>query len=197
MQHFSVGRPAIREALFALHRMGLVIVANGERPRVSSPTPKTLLGELSGAARLLLAKPEGIHNFQQARFLFQSALTEEAARLASDEDIAELKNALAANVAAIGDEAQFVRTDVAFHLAIAMAPRNPIYLALHEAIVEWPIDQRCVSLRSAGADGVAYKSHGGIFEAIEAHEPAAADDAMRRHLGEIEKRYWKVKGTAK
>ena len=47
MLHFGVGRPAIREALFALHRMGLVIVANGERPRVSSPTPKTMLGELA------------------------------------------------------------------------------------------------------------------------------------------------------
>ena len=103
MQHFSVGRPAIREALFALHRMGLVIVANGERPRVSRARPRRpSSASFPGAARLLLAKPEGIHNFQQARFLFQSALTEEAARLASDEDIAELKNALAANVAAIG-----------------------------------------------------------------------------------------------
>src|ERR1700749_799550 len=55
MTHFGVGRPAIREALFALHRMGLVIVANGERPRVSSPTPKTMVGELAGAARLMLS----------------------------------------------------------------------------------------------------------------------------------------------
>jgi Transcriptional regulators len=65
MLHFGVGRPAIREALFALHRMGLVIVANGERPRVSSPTPKTMLGELAGAARLMLSKPEGMRSFQQ------------------------------------------------------------------------------------------------------------------------------------
>jgi GntR family transcriptional regulator, sialic acid-inducible nan operon repressor len=197
MQHFGVGRPAIREALFALHRMGLVIVANGERPRISSPSPKTLLGELSGAARLILAKPTGMRNFQQARRLFESALAEEAARLASEEDIVELKNALAANAAAIGDDAQFVRTDVAFHLAIARTPRNPIYIALHEAIVEWLVDQRRVSLHSIGADRAAFQSHRRIFEAIRVHDAGAAKDAMCEHLIEIEKLYWKVKGTAK
>src|SRR5271155_2903875 len=67
MLHFGVGRPAIREALFALNRMGLVVVANGERPRVSSPTPAQLLGELGGAARLMLSRPEGIRHFQKAR----------------------------------------------------------------------------------------------------------------------------------
>src|SRR5262249_20128089 len=74
MTHVGVGRPAIREALFALNRMGMVTVANGERARVSSPTPQTLLGELSGAARLMLAKPEGMRNFQEARSLFECAL---------------------------------------------------------------------------------------------------------------------------
>src|SRR5579871_5359522 len=99
MLHFGVGRPAIREALFALSRMGLVVVANGERPRVSSPTPKTLLGELGGGARLMLSKPEGMHHFQQARTLFESALAEEAARVATADDIRALEIALANNEA--------------------------------------------------------------------------------------------------
>jgi DNA-binding FadR family transcriptional regulator len=195
MLHFGVGRPAIREALFALHRMGLVIVANGERPRVSSPTPKTMLGELAGAARLMLAKPEGMRHFQQARALFECALAEEAARLAGAADLAALEKALAANLAAIGDDVQFMKTDVAFHLAIALIPRNPIYLALHEAIVEWLVDQRSVSLRRPGTDRLAYQSHRRVYEAIKARDPTAAAEAMRRHLGQIADRYWKVKET--
>lgn len=193
MQHYGVGRPAIREALFALHRMGLVIVANGERPRVSSPTPKTLLGELAGAARLMLAKPEGMHHFQEARALFECALAEEAARSATDDDVAELEKALAANAAAVGDDVQFMKTDVAFHFRIATIPRNPIYVALHEAIVEWLVDQRSVSLRKAGTDKLACESHRRIFLAIKARDPAAATQAMRKHLGDIADRYWKVK----
>lgn len=193
MTHFGVGRPAIREALFALHRMGLVVVANGERPRVSSPTPKTLLGELSGAARLMLAKPEGMHHFQQARALFECALAEEAARVATADDLTALEKALAANAAAIGDDERFMRTDVAFHFAMATIPRNPIYVALHEAIVEWLVDQRSVSLRRPGTDLLAFESHRAIFEGIRANDPAAARQAMRRHLDDIADRYWKVK----
>jgi DNA-binding FadR family transcriptional regulator len=193
MVHFGVGRPAIREALFALQRMGLVVVATGERPRVASPTTKTLLGELSGAARLILAKPEGMRHFQQARALFECALAEDATRLATLDDVRALEKALAANEDAIGDDARFMQTDVAFHFVIATIPRNPIYVALHEAIVEWLVDQRSVSLRRAGTDRLAFESHREIFEAIAARDPAAAGDAMRRHLDEIARRYWNVK----
>ncbi len=193
MMQFGVGRPAIREALFALQRMGLVVVANGERPRISSPTTKTLLDELSGAARLLLAKPEGMNHFQEARALFECALAEEAARLATAEDIAALEAALAANSNAIGDDVRFMRSDVAFHFAIAMIPRNPIYIALHEAIVEWLVDQRRVSLRRQGTDHLAFESHRRIFEAIKRRDATVASQEMRRHLDEIAKLYWKVK----
>jgi DNA-binding FadR family transcriptional regulator len=195
MQHFGVGRPAVREALFALHRMGLVVVANGERPRVSSPTPKTLLGELSGAARLMLSKPEGMRHFQQARALFECAMAEEAARVATPADVQALGKALDANRRAIGDTARFLQTDVAFHFAIATILRNPIYLALHEAIVEWLVDQRSVSLRRAGTERRAFASHRRVFEAIRAGDDAAAGEAMRRHLDDIASRYWKVKAS--
>ena len=60
MLHFGVGRPAIREALFALHRMGLVIVANGERPRVSSPTPKKSRNASESAARQAIPRSESM-----------------------------------------------------------------------------------------------------------------------------------------
>lgn len=196
MLHFGVGRPAVREALFALHRMGLVVVANGERPRVSSPTPKTMLGELAGAARLMLSKPEGMHHFQEARQLFECGLAEEAARNATADDVVALAKALDANHDAIGDDERFMRSDVAFHFAIATIPHNPIYVALHEAIVEWLVDQRSVSLRQPGTDRLAFESHREIFEAIAAHDPAAAGQAMRRHLGEIATRYWNVKESA-
>jgi GntR family transcriptional regulator, sialic acid-inducible nan operon repressor len=193
MLAFGVGRPAIREALFALHRMGLVVVGNGERPRVSSPTPERLVSELGGAARLMLAKPEGIRHFQQARALFESTLAEQAARVATAEDVGALANALDANADALGDNVRFMRTDVAFHFVIATIPRNPIYLALHEAIVGWLEDQRSVSLRRAGTDMLALNAHRSIFAAIRAHDPGAAGEAMRTHLGEITGCYWQVR----
>ena len=193
MLQFGVGRPAIREALFALSRMGLVEVANGERPHVSSPTPKTLLGELSGVARLMLSKPQGVFHFQQARTLFESALAEEAARVATRSDVLGLEGALQTNKQAIGDAVRFQQTDVAFHLAIASIPRNPIYLALHEAIVEWLNEQRSVTLRRLGIDELAYSSHRKLFEAIKEKDPDVARQTMRSHLEEISEYYWKIR----
>ena len=104
-----------------------------------------------------------------------------------------LEKALRANEASIGDDARFMRSDVAFHFAIAKIPGNPIFVALHEAIVEWLEDQRSVSLRRRGTDRLAFESHREIFEAIAARDPAGAAQAMRRHLDEIGRRYWKVK----
>jgi GntR family transcriptional regulator, sialic acid-inducible nan operon repressor len=191
MQHFGVGRPAVREALFALQRMGLVVVATGERPRVSTPTPKTLLLELAGSARLLLSKPDGTRHFQRARALFECGLAQEAARIATEDDLRELKEALDLNEAALGDPTRFVRSDVQFHFVIALISRNPIYTALHEAIVEWLADQRSVVLRHQNVDRIAFRSHQLIFDAIAAHDPDEARERMREHLREIGEFYWK------
>jgi hypothetical protein len=57
------------------------------------------------------------------------------ARVATPADVPALERVLQANKQAIGDRVRFQQTDVAFRLAIASIPRNPIYLALHEAIV--------------------------------------------------------------
>jgi GntR family transcriptional repressor for pyruvate dehydrogenase complex len=67
MKRFGVGRPAVREALFALSKMGLIAVRNGERARVIQPTAEVVVDSLAGAARHLLAAPGGIRSFQEAR----------------------------------------------------------------------------------------------------------------------------------
>src|SRR5918999_674171 len=62
---------------------------------------------------------EGVLHFQEARLLFETALARYAARHASAEDVDTLERAFAANRAALGDLADFQRTDVAFHYILA------------------------------------------------------------------------------
>src|SRR5437899_2987567 len=112
MEELGVGRSAVREAMLALQRMGLVTVSSGERARVTAPTAKVLVSELAGAARLLLAQEGGVRRFQEARALFEIGLARAAAQRASEADLARLRTALEANRAAIGHHAQFMRTDV-------------------------------------------------------------------------------------
>jgi DNA-binding FadR family transcriptional regulator len=185
MKMFGVGRASIREALYTLGRMGLVQVRTGERPLVTTPTPEKLITELSGAARHFLAGSDGPEHFQEARALFEVGVARLATLRASSQDIERLKSALAANSAARGDSARFERTDVAFHYVLALITQNPIFVAVHDALVEWLTSQRTISLRAPGAEETAFESHRQIFEAVAAKDPDRAAKAMEQHLKSV------------
>jgi GntR family transcriptional regulator, sialic acid-inducible nan operon repressor len=185
MKILGVGRTSIREALYALNRMGLIRLRNGERPLVTTPTPETLVLELSGAARYFLSRPDGAVHFQDARALFEVGIARAAASRCTHDDIVRLRTALDANYAARGDLSRFERTDVAFHYVLVTIARNPIYTAVHDALVGWLTDQRTLSLRAPGAEHAALEGHQQIFEAVSTRNPDAAGEAMKEHLRSV------------
>lgn len=195
MQRYGVGRPAVREALFALQKMGLIAVSAGGRARVTTPTPEVVVESLSGAARHLLAAPGGVRSFQEARLFFEVGLARYAAEHASTDDLAELDRALAANRQTIGDIARFERTDVAFHYVLAVIPRNPIFTAIHSAIAEWLMEQRHITLSRPGQNEIAYRAHAAISKAIAARDPDRAERLMRAHLEQVADVYWQSVGS--
>lgn len=192
MRHYGVGRPAVREALFHLRKMGLVQIRSGERARVTRPTPEFVIGALSGTARHMLAAPGGVHDFQNARIFFETGLARYAALHATDEEIAEFKASLDRNEAAIGDLKRFREADVAFHYVLAVIPGNPIFTAIHAALADWLLEQRQTTLAPA-KDAAIYRSvfeaHRAIYEAVAARDPDRAEKAMREHLEYVAQRY--------
>ena len=191
METFRVGRPAIREALLSLQQKGLIAITNGERARVTRPDAQRLIEALSGAASVLLASTDGIRSFQAARLLFEPAIARDAARRATPDDIERIGRALADNRSALRDPEGFEQTDVAFHFEIAVTLGNDLITGLHRALSGWLAEQRRVALRARGASRRAFTFHERIFAAIEAHDPDAAEHAMRAHLGEVGVDYWK------
>ncbi len=192
MAEFGVGRPAVREALFQLDKMGLIEVRSGERARVTRPTPKVVFASIAGAARVMLSEPGGVRNFQQAREFLEAGLARYAAESATDDDLAELKSALEANRLTIGDNERFQITDIAFHFALAVIPRNPIFTALHAAFAEWLARQRQITLSVGGQNEIAYRAHQTIYEAIAGRDADTAEQMMRNHLQQVAKSYWQV-----
>ncbi len=182
MEAFGVGRPAVREALLLLARMGLVQLSTGERARVTRPTVDGLVDQLSGAARHFLASPGGEEAFQDARRVFEAAIARNAAETATKADIERMRAALRANRDALSDMAAFERTDVAFHASLAETGGNPIFPAMYTALVGWLARQRQISLRAPGAAAAALHSHEEIFDAVEKRDPERAWRAMNRHL---------------
>jgi DNA-binding FadR family transcriptional regulator len=191
MEHFAVGRPAIREALLSLQQKGLIVLGNGERARVTRPDADRLIGALSGAAQVYLSQDEGVRQFQAARKLFEAAIAREAARGATDADIARMEVALAANRAARGDVGAFQTTDVAFHFEIVRTAGNPLLTGVHQALTGWLTEQRSVSLTARGAEASAFDAHARILTAIAAHDPDAAEAEMQTHLDDVAALYWR------
>ena len=190
-ERFGVGRPAIREALIALQRAGLVELTNGARARVATPTASGVLAGVLPAVRQLLSTAEGHRHLQRVRQFFEVGLARQAACDATAVDLARLAEALARNEAAIGDEPLFIRTDVAFHYILAEIPGNPVFTALHDALSAWLTDQRIVTLADAGQDRIAFEAHRRIHGAIAARDPDSAERAMREHLDQLAATYWR------
>ena len=85
-----------------------------------------------------------------------------------------------------------MRTDVAFHYAIAAISGNPIFTSMYNAVVEWLTEQREVSGRALDAARAAFAAHTRIFEAIADHNSVAAQIAMQEHLDQVVELYWEV-----
>jgi DNA-binding FadR family transcriptional regulator len=188
MERFDVGRPSVREAIFSLARRGLVMAGSGRRPRVLEPSFDTVIGELNLIVRQVLQKPDNIFHLLEVRRFLECALARKAASEATDTQIAQLRNCLAANRDALGNMRRFWETDVNFHAYIARMSGNPILPVIVDTVLDWLINNRRITLTSENSDEVAYGHHDTIFQAIEARDPDRAEAAMENHLAVVERR---------
>jgi len=189
---FGVGRSAIREALFALSKTGLLLIRSGEKAMVVEPDPNAVLSELSLIVRRMLLSENGIRELQDVRNLLESSLARRAARHATDEWIEKLRQALEANRAARGKQNRFERTDLEFHEVIVLISGNSAMVSGHSALVTWLTEQRTTSARTSGAEDIAFRGHEAIFRAIADRDPDRAEAEMSRHLDEVCSMYWKA-----
>jgi DNA-binding FadR family transcriptional regulator len=182
MRRFGVGRSVVREAIAGLAHRGLLVTRSGCRPIVRQPSFEGAVDMVGRLVTHLLTDESGAHNLFESRILIEAALARQGATSARREDIEELREALEANRAAIGQPDTFYRTDVLFHGVLYRIPRNPIFPAIHKAYVQWLADYWRRLERSPDIDQLNHAGHRAIFEAIVARDPDEAEAALRRHL---------------
>ena len=191
---FGVGRPAIREALITLQRSGLIEIVNGAPARVAMPTVDQVVAAMGPAVRQILGSAAGQRQLQGLRLFMEIGLVRHAAVHANQAEIDELAVALEHNRHSVGNTEAFIRTDVAFHYCLARMMRNPAFLAMHDAMSTWLLEQRRFALMEENEDRRSHEAHARIFTAIEKRDPDAAEAAMRGHLEEGWVAFWRQYG---
>lgn len=183
MEEYGVGRPAVREALQALERSGIVEIAHGERARVVVPTAERLVAQIAGGAmHLLRSQPQSLDHLKSARLFLETGTARMAAEIATEEQVASLRLAVARQRAAVDSVEEFIVRDMAFHRELAAISGNPIFPAIVEAMFLWASEYYRTLVRAPGAEELTLAEHTRIVDAVAARDPQAAADAMHAHL---------------
>jgi GntR family transcriptional repressor for pyruvate dehydrogenase complex len=176
-ESFGVSRTVIREAMRSLRAQGLVVMSQGARPRVAEVDARPTVESLS----LLLARSRTtLLGLTEVRRPLETEIARLAATRATAEQIATLCDANAELERATTLERR-VAADVRFHDLLAVATGNPVFGVLLGTLGGLLVESRRRTIRAAGVDP-ALIGHREILAAVDRHDPAAAEAAMRRHL---------------
>lgn len=175
----GVSRSAVREALTRLESAGLVERRQGSGTRVSARLP---LSAVLGSSDAL--DDEAIAASSELRTVVEPQIARLAAGRIAPDELAALE-ALLERSAHVNDVEESVGLDVAFHVAVAAATRNPMLTSLSELTVSWTVEGRLYSHLDDEGRRLSHDGHGRILRALRAGNPDAAEAAMRVHLDEI------------
>lgn len=178
---FGVSRPVVREALRRLQDDGLIEARRGVGSFVRKRPPDKLIHFAPAESVASLMR------VMEARMTLEHATARMAALRADPSDISRIEAALLALDGAMTERRSASDADFAFHLAIAHASHNDVYVAMLLTVRETM--KRAInvaqSITRGGTDGRIDRvlvEHRRIFEAIRARDADAAGLTMSYHL---------------
>ena len=183
-RELHVSRTVVREAFRSLAAMRIIDLATGKRATVAQID--------HGAMSLMIE--HGVHtdqiNIQQiydVRRTIETRIVTLAAIRRSDDEAAQIIALAAAMQADAGDPARLMEHDLAFHMALARASRNPVYALLigsFQGITRhtWPIGWK--SRPTQASRDLMLATHMDIARAVSASDPQGAVAAMVLHFDE-------------
>ena len=183
MERFGVGRPAIREAMQSLAKMGLVSISHGERAKVLKLTARSILQQVDPTAKIMLAQSmDTLEHLKSARIFFERGIAREAALKASDKDVAELRAIVERQRDSLGDADAFISADMEFHIRIAKISGNPIFVAVSESMLAWLREYHTHMLTWTGKEKYTLVEHEEIVDKLAVKDADGAEAAMLNHL---------------
>ncbi len=180
---FKVSRTSVREALRTLETKGLIISRTGMGNFVADLPIEALIAPL---AKLLIEEKTALADVFELRKLIEPHIASLAAERATNRDIDRMKTILERQGQAVNRGETGVEADAQFHFAIGQATQNHALEKLVSGLMELLSHSREESLQTPDRRRASIDSHRKILAAIERHDKTRAQDAMFRHIEQVE-----------
>lgn len=178
-EDLAVSRTTIREALQELERRRLVSRTPG---RGTVVLPRSV--EAAEVLDRFSDDPSETEHVTEFRALVEPQIAALAALRADESDLLQLERILATTHAGL-TPAESLAQDVAFHVQVARASGNPLFVSLCELSSGWVEDVRATSHSTSEGRRSSFEWHRRIHDAIREHDEDAARRAMTDHLTDV------------
>lgn len=177
---FNVSRTTIREAIKLLKERGLVEISHGKGVFVVEPQESNVTTLLTLYLRLNVSID--VKDLYEIRKVLEVPMAGLAAERASEEDIELLTQLYREMSNALEDEERYIQADLEFHMRLAGATKNRLFLVLLAPLVEALTADRLAIYKCNGAAVRGQEGHFKIVEAVRERDPQRAMKAMAEHL---------------
>ena len=188
-EEMGVSRVSVRAALQALKTQGLLDAVQGGGTRVVA----NVACMDASLAQMLRANQETLADLAEIRGQIEVWAARRAAGNATDANLVELAEVMAATEADINAGTHKTVNDIRFHLAVAKASGSPVYMhvmGVFRGILQQMLDfHRYEMFPTREDDQTILGHHRAICAAIVARDPEGAAAAMQTHLGWVVARY--------
>lgn len=180
VEQLKVSRPVLREALARLQSLGLVDIQRGRGTFVGSTESLANCVQLLRTA--LTVSPRELLSYAELRTAIEVQASRQAAERATDEDVAELEALLVELNSEERPYAEMLELDFRFHRKLIEVAGNELMRNLMEVIYEFVLAQMARTTPSVRENKLGRKLHQELVAAVKAHDPDAAERAMRLHM---------------
>jgi GntR family transcriptional regulator, transcriptional repressor for pyruvate dehydrogenase complex len=180
---FGVSRSSIRDAIRTLELAGMVERRQGAGTVAREPSADSVITPISS---VLMRKRRSVAELLDVRKMIEPPLAARAALHATSDEIFEMEEILRRQEEKVRRGELAIEEDSEFHYAIAMAADNTVVLQVLDVLMDLLRETRQRSLQAEGRLQKSFAGHQQILAALKRRDATAAEQAMRRHVQDIE-----------
>ena len=182
---FDVSRETVRGALQILADLKYIEVSHGSRTKALRVDKHADVNSLH--AGVLQVQNYDAATVAETREVIETAILRSAAINISPSDLQRLESLINAQEKMLNDTVAFHISDREFHNIIYEAGGNSLLAKMAGDVYSYALESRHAAMQEENAIQRSVNEHKALFRALAAHDPDAAERAVRGHLDSIQK----------